>query len=241
MAQHPALATDQSVFPAVPPAVLDDPDVIALHDWEAFTAVDRMVNHWDRPGWENGRRAYYWLLTFPRATALINRAGYCQDALRHLEMDAVPHDGLHVTLPRIGPVDRVRATDLERLAAAVHERALPAFHLDAHPLAGSRGAVRFSLAPWTPLVHLHAELSAAAHGIGLAPSKPTAGFRPHLGILYSNTPRDARPVIDAAAALRALPLVPLYVDTVDLVELRRDGRTYRWTILHSVPLAPATP
>ncbi|MEV4505428.1 2'-5' RNA ligase family protein [Streptomyces klenkii] len=241
MAHHPILATDHRAFPVAPPATLDDPSVITRHDWEAFAALERVVSHWDRPGWENGRRAYYWLLTFPQATPLLSRVWHCQSALHHLCMDAVPDDGLHVTMTRIGAVDDVTPHDLDRLVQAVHDRALTAFHLDAHPLAGSPGAVRFSLSPWTPLVRLHAALGASARQAGLPDGRPTSGFRPHLGILYGNAERDARPVIDAVSALRALPPVPLSVDAVDLVELRREGAAYRWKTLHRVPLAPFRP
>ncbi len=241
MAYDPALTTDHHAFPAAPPPILDDPGTITRHDWEAFAALDRLTNHWDRPGWENGRRAYYWLLTFPRSTSLLSRARHCQDALEHLGMDPVPDDGLHVTLTRVGAVDQVEPRDLDRLVATVRECALPAFRLDAYPLAGSRGAVRFSLAPWTPLVQLHAALSTSARRTGLPGGRPTNGFRPHLGILYGNAEREARPVIEAVSALRALPPVPLYVDTVDLVELRRESGAYRWKTLHTVQLAPSRP
>ncbi|MFH8789182.1 2'-5' RNA ligase family protein [Streptomyces roseoverticillatus] len=149
--------------------------------------------------------------------------------------------GLHVTLTRIGAVDQVEPGDLERLVETVRERALPVFRLDAHPLAGSRGTVRFPLAPWTPLVQPHAALSTSARQTGLPGGRPTSGFRPHLGILYGNAERDAQPVIEAVSALRALPPVPLYVDTVDLVELRRERATYRWKSLHTVRLAPSRP
>ncbi|RLU82080.1 hypothetical protein CTZ27_30850 [Streptomyces griseocarneus] len=233
------MATDHRAFPAAPPAALDDPRAITRHEWQAFAALDQMTNHWERPGWESGQRAYYWLLTFPRATSLLSRAWHCQHALRHLGMDAVPDDGLHVTLTRIGPTGQVAPADLERLATVVQQRSLSAFRLDAHPLAGSRGAIRFSLSPWTPLVRLHAALGAAAQQAGLPGGKPTSVFRPHLGILYSNARRAAGPVIEAVAGLRDLPPVALHVDTVDLVEMRREGNTYRWETLHTVRLSPA--
>ncbi|WDN55982.1 2'-5' RNA ligase family protein [Streptomyces clavuligerus] len=130
---------------------------------------------------------------------------------------------------------------LAGLARTVSEHAPRAFTLSAHPLTGSRGAVRHSLTPWTPLLRLHTVLTAAARHHGLPTCRPTAGFRPHLGIAYNNRERDACPVIDAAAELRTLPAVPLSIDRAELVELRREGPTYRWNPLHTARLAPSIP
>ena len=32
-------------------------------DWQEFQRLDFMGNHWERPGWAPGRRAYYWYIT----------------------------------------------------------------------------------------------------------------------------------------------------------------------------------
>lgn len=108
-------------------------------------------------------------------------------------------------------------------------------------MAGSTGAIRFSITPWTPLVKLHAALHRAGQRTGVPGGKPSSLFRPHLGILYNNRDRHAAPVIDAVALLRNRPAVTLPVREVDLVELRRDGRTYRWRVLHSAPLPTLSP
>ncbi|WP_328500869.1 2'-5' RNA ligase family protein [Streptomyces sp. NBC_00457] len=232
----PLLTADPAAFPAEPPADPRDPDVIAAHDWTAFSALDAMVDHWARPGWSDGSRAYYWMLTFPGHQELSALALRCQQALAPLGLDPVPTDGLHITLARVGAPDAVTAGQLENLVRSV-EPTLPApFSIRAIPLAGSRGAVRLSVGPWQPLLQLHAALTEAARTAGLTPKKPTAVFRPHLSLAYNNRRRAAAPVVEPVALLRTLPPAELPVATVELVELRRDGRQYKWDVLHSQPL-----
>jgi len=237
----PELANDPSAFPYEPPADLDDPDVIVGHDWRAFQAVERMGDHWDRPGWSDQHRSYYWMLTFSGATELLDLAEHCQKALRHLGMDPVPSDGLHVTMLRVGPTDQVSEAQVEQLIGLTQNLPVRAFRLLAHPLAGSRGAVRFSLTPWRPLIHLHAALSTVGDQARIPGGSPTSAFRPHLGIAYNNQARQAAPVADAAEPLRSLPPAVLDVTSVELVELRRQDRAYRWRTVHSAPLCLEVP
>lgn len=237
----PELDVFPEAFPHRPPPDLDNPDLLVDHDWRAFSAVERMTNHWARPGWPDGFRAYYWLLTFPDADELMSRASQCQDALAHLGMDRVPRDGLHVTLTRIGSTDLVSTDQVQLVADLAEQMQLTAFEVVAHPLAGSRGAVRFTLAPWSPLIRLHAGLSEAGRRANVPGGKPTAAFRPHLGVQYSNGERPAAPVVESVARLRTLGPVPLEIDSVELVELWRTTDplpAYRWRVVRSVPLLP---
>lgn len=110
------------------------------------------------------------------------------------------------------------------------------FRLRAVPLAGSRGAVRLTVAPWGPVLALHAALSESMAPLGLAPRKPTALFRPHLSLAYNNRPRPAAPVIEAVTPLRGLAPVDLHVREVQLVEPRREDRACRWDVVKSLPL-----
>jgi 2'-5' RNA ligase len=232
----PLLSADPAAFPAEPPADTHDPAVIAAHDWAAFSALDEMGDHWARPGWSDGSRAYYWMLTFPDEPELTALALRCQEALAPLGLDPVPADGLHVTLTRVGAPDMVSPAQLDALAHTA-ECSLPdAFSVKAMPLAGSRGAVRLSLGPWEPLLQLHASLTEAARATGLTSSRPTSTFRPHLSLAYNNRRRPAAPVIDTTAGLRILPPIELAVIKVELVELRRERREYRWDVLGSFPL-----
>lgn len=196
-----------------------------------------MTDHWSRPGWPDGARAYYWMLTFPDASTLIDLALRCQESLAPLGLDPVPaEDGLHITLARVGGREVVTTEQLVSIARTAGRLLPGAFALRVVPLAGSRGAVRFSVSPWGPLVRLHAALLQAGRAEGITPSKPTALLRPHLSIAYNNRRRDARPVVDAVASLRSLSAVHADVAEVHLVELRRDGVTYRWDVLESLPL-----
>lgn len=208
----------------------------AEHDWAAFTQVGQMNNHWDRPGWNDDRRVYYWMLTFAADGPLVDRARACQRAVAGLGMDAVPEDGLHVTMTRIGDVAQVSAVELDRLERLIVQAGPRGFEMAAHPLTGSAGALRFSLTPWTPLLLLHETLTDANRKAGLSGGKPTAAFRPHLAIAYNDRDRDVAPVVDVVAELRRLPAVAVEVTTVELVELRRDSRSYRWRVLYRIPL-----
>ncbi|MEU1151503.1 2'-5' RNA ligase family protein [Streptomyces sp. NPDC005918] len=232
----PELDSDPRAFPCVPPDDLDHPGLIVEHDWRAFQAVERMSNHWDRPGWSDQQRNYYWMLTFPDVADLQYRAAYCQGELQHLGMDPVPADGLHVTMLRVGAVDQVSGTQIQQLLDLAQDLPAGAFHVLAHPLAGSRGAVRFSLTPWKSLVRLHASLSAIGEQVRVPGGGRTSAFRPHLGVAYNNLERPAAPVVHAVSQLRSLPPVALKVKSVDLVELRRQNRAYRWETIRSVPL-----
>ncbi|MGW4735185.1 2'-5' RNA ligase family protein [Streptomyces shenzhenensis] len=239
----PQLLADPQAFPPAPPADLDNSRTITEHDWKAFTSIDWLDDHWSRPGWPSGRRAYYWMLTFPDAPALLNQTRHCQKELAHLGMDPVPGDGLHVTMPRIGDTANVTKDQVQHLAELSERLPLEQFRLLAHPLAGSRGAVRFSLSPWTPLVRLHAALHALGRRAGVPGGAATTAFRPHLGIQYNNCRRPAGPVIDSVACLRALPPVHLEITSVDLVELRQTTgtpRAYCWTVVRTVPLRPSS-
>lgn len=235
----PLLTPDPATFPVEPPGDLDDARAITAHDWAAFDALDEMTDHWSRPGWSDGARAYYWLLAFRDVPALNEVALHCQEALAPLGLDPVPAEWLHVTLVRAGSPGSVDTAQLRRLVETVRTKLPEAFALCATPLAGSRGAVRLTLSPWQPLVHLHAALVAAGTAVGLTAKKSTALFRPHLSLAYNNRPRPAGPVIETVAGLRSLPSVELSVADVQLVELRRCGAEYRWDVLASLPLTPS--
>lgn len=230
------LTANSNAFPPAPPGSIDDPQVIAAHDWAAFDTVRQMKNHWDRPGWTETTRAYYWMLSFQNVPELLKQARFSQQELQHLQFDAIDEHGLHLTLGRIGRAEEVTSRQLDELCAVASNGLPPAFDLSAIPMTASRGAIRYSVAPWTPLIALHASLAAMGERYGLPFRKPTSVLRPHVGIAYCNRIVDANAVRDAIRPLRDLPSVTVPIEHVELVELRREERAYRWRTLHVLPM-----
>ena len=236
----PQLAPHPDAFPSALPLQVDDPVVVAAHDWDAFAAVDEMHNHWNRPGWSTGTRAVYWLLTISDS-AFIAHARRCQSLVRHLRFDEIAPDGFHLTLGRVGIADTLSERQIRNLVATVRAKAPPAFALTAIPLTGSRGAFRYSVAPWTPIVELHHVLVSSSEACGLPAMTPTARLRPHVGIGYANRTLSAVIARNAVLPLRSQPSVALRVETADLVEMRRESGAYKWRLLHRVRLGTPTP
>jgi 2'-5' RNA ligase len=215
---------------------LDDPDVIAAHDWAAFRDVAEVHDHWQRPGWSPDMRAYYWLLEITDP-AFTEQAAHCQDVIGRLRaFDLISPDGYHSTLGRIAPVGAVDGHHLDHLVRLVHADTPRAFPLTAIPLTGSRGALRYSVAPWTPIIDLHRRLVAASEAAGLPRMTPSSRLRPHISIGYCNQLLPAEPVRAAVEPLRTLTPVQVLVDRVDLVELRREPAAYKWQVIHTVRL-----
>src|SRR5207245_660305 len=103
-------------------------------------------------------------------------------------LDPVPLESLHLTLPRLGWADQLtrRAVDSIAEAAALRCARLKPFALTVGPLAGSPGAVRFSVAPWGPIFALRQELLRAAQAVN-GSTYTEDDFRPHVGIAYCNS------------------------------------------------------
>ncbi len=62
--------------------------------------------------------------------------------------------------------------------------------------------------------------------IGLPPMESSGYLRPHLGLAYCNRSMTASEVRAAVEPLRLLPLVPLLVDRVQMVEMWRVEGAY---------------
>ena len=227
-----------SVFPAELPASLDDPEVIREHDWQAFRQLTYMENHWDRPGWNPGRRSYHWMLTFDGADEVQQLVKRCQAQLPATKLDPVPLDALHLTIGRIGFTDEVTETSVRVIAEeATRHLDLKPFVLSVGPLAGSSGAARFSVAPWSPLHELHQQLTVATRTVlGEHCSMETSKFRPHLSIAYANDRLPVSDLLPMYDELRTLPRTVVTVSSVDLVELRREGPAYRYDEVHQLML-----
>ncbi|QNA72045.1 2'-5' RNA ligase family protein [Streptomyces sp. So13.3] len=216
--------------------------MIAEHEWAAFSSLSEMGNHWQRPGWGPDTRRYYWFLTVDHAPKIADLARRCQEPLEGGGFDIVPAEGLHITICHIGDKHDVTEQTLKNLVAAAQSgcRSLAAFDLQAVPVAGSRGAVRLSLAPWAPLLALHLAVATACVVAGLKGHQPTHDFRPHLGVAYCNQETKASRVRKKIQELRNVESQQFTVREVQLVELRRESRVYRWDVKHSIPLLSAT-
>ncbi|WP_342801252.1 2'-5' RNA ligase family protein [Nocardia sp. No.11] len=226
--------TSNGPFPRHLPDSTADPEAIVQNDWEAFAELEHLRDHWSVKQWAPGRTGYYWYLTF-NDPDLVDLAAKCQNSLDIAGIDSVPSDGLHLTISSVGDTTAITDEQIEDLVSVARERLseVKPFDLTIGPLSGSRSAIRFSVAPWDPLLDLHRVLSACSNDSSpdRAPRDvpaSSARFRPHLGIAYNNTDRAAAEVIAAVAALRRPERVSVRVDTVELVVLRREGRCYRW-------------
>ncbi|MGY2036644.1 2'-5' RNA ligase family protein [Nocardia gipuzkoensis] len=225
-------------FPLLQPASTSDPSAIRANDWTAFRQLGTLHDHWTLKSWEPGQSGYYWYLTFDDP-ALTDLAERCQKSLSDDGIDPVPLDALHMTLLSVGKVGDVSGEQLAGIVDAARARlaGVEPFDVEVGPLTGSRSALRFSVTPWDSLLKLHRTLREAT-----ATHRPTSRLaettelRPHLGIGYINRPQNAAALIADVAALRDLPPVTVQVSKVDLVELRRDGRQYRWTDRAVLPL-----
>jgi 2'-5' RNA ligase len=65
-------------------------------------------------------------------------------------------------------------------------------------------------------------------------------FRPHVTIAYSGEDAPAGPIRKRLVPLRNLGPTTVYIDSVDLICLRRDQRVYRWDTYAVVPLGAAS-
>ncbi|MFJ3639270.1 2'-5' RNA ligase family protein [Streptomyces sp. NPDC090108] len=170
-------------------------------------------------------------------TAFGDQIPQLQAAISHLPYDPIPDDGIHLTLGRIGDTETTSLRAVHELLGAIRAGMSTAFDLTAIPITASRGAVRYSIAPWTPLLALHAHLAQATAGAGLGLMKPTSHLRPHVGVAYSSRRCPAADVRTVLAPLRKLPPSTLHVTKVDLVMMRREADAYRWDTVEEAPLA----
>ena len=97
--------------PVMTPPDLTSPEIHSRDyycDWSRYRALDRLANHWDRPGWSPGRRSYHWVSAVrPVPLRAASPTAYCQAALQHIAtLDMVPMSSLHITLQRVAFTER---------------------------------------------------------------------------------------------------------------------------------------
>lgn len=227
-------------FPPSVPESLSDREAIVANDWNAFRALEIVESHWDRSPWPADTRRLYWYLTFEGNADLTRLARDCQRGISDLGYDAVPDDGLHLTLLRIGPSEDLAGPRLAQVIARAEAAcaAIEPFDIEIGPLSASAGAARLSVTPWNDLEQVHRALFEASKAELESTERPP--FRPHVGVAYSNRRRPTREVIPLIAAQRTREQVRVQVSDVQLVELRRDGQAYRWDPVASVRLRGPT-
>lgn len=217
-------------------ASTNDDEVIA-RDWRIFSSLTHFTNHWERPGWEAGRRAYFWYLTFAESATLRSLAAKCQSELSMDTLDHVPLTDLHMTIDRIGPEEEFTVSQISAIGRAARRACqdFPKVELSIGPLSGSAGAIRFSVTPQQSIFELRELLRTAVVDCVPGRTFEAAEFRPHVGIAYSNSNMLAAPVIRRVESLREIPRVPLCVSEASLVLLERRNRAWTWTTAERIP------
>lgn len=218
---------------ADPPTGTKDPD------WATFAALDRMTNHWDRPGWRPGRTAYYWYLSFRDQPEVHALAEQCQSVVAAPHFDLIAPTDLHMTVERVAFAEEIEESALRQVVrnARIELSGFGELRFHVGPLAGSKGALSFSTSPQRRLFELRSLVLTATHCAGSALGVPIAGtFRPHVGIGYCNRTVDARPIIEQVHGLRTLPPVNVCISELALVELTRHERAYSWEIFDRIAL-----
>jgi 2'-5' RNA ligase len=210
---------------------------IIAQDWHIFESLTCLTNHWDRPGWPAGRRAYFWYLTFSESAPLRSMAARCQDVLAAKTLDPIPLADLHMTIDPIGPEEEFTSSQISAIGRTARQacQSFPKIDLSIGPLAGSDGAIRFSATPQQPIFELRKLLRSAVTDCVPSTMFTTKEFRPHVGIAYSNSNMPAAPIIRMVKSLRNIPTVPLRVSEASLVLLERRERAWAWTTAERVP------
>lgn len=211
-------------------------------EWDSFQRLTMMKNHWERPGWTEGRRAYYWYVAI-EDPVVVDQAAHCQAALHGLPyLDHVPLDFLHLTLQRLAFADEIsgdRVTKAQEVARGLCGPLTP-LQVQVGPLTGSAGALRLSVQPWAPLQALASTLRGANEQAGInARHQSKHDYWPHIGISYCNEAVPAAPLQRRVQSLRDQPPVVTRVHAIDLVLLRRERRTYQWETLSRLALGTA--
>jgi 2'-5' RNA ligase len=212
-----------------------------LHTWPRH---GRLGDHtrW-RPDWTSCRPLVWWYLTFDQVPVVAEhalRAAAPLDVLPHV--DVPPPEWLHLTMCEVGFRDDVDDHRLEAGVAAVREalRDAPPLDLRLGPVNSLHDAVVLEARPLDRLRDVRATVRGAMAEAGIDPvQRDEAQFWPHVTIGYLNAETDHHALMDEVgthAADAATAAVPISADRLELVEVTRADRHYRWRTLHSVRL-----
>ncbi len=215
-----------------------------LHTWPRH---GRLGDHttW-RLDWTSCRPLVWWYLTFdhlPLVAEHALRAAAPLDGLPHV--DVPPPEWLHLTMCEVGFRGEVDDRRLEACAAAVRDALAdtPPLELRLGPVNSLHDAVVLEARPLDRLRDVRATVRGAMAESGIDPvQRDETQFWPHVTIGYLNAAADHQALMDAVgtpAQEVATSTVPVTADRLELVEVTRADRHYRWRTLESVRLGRA--
>jgi 2'-5' RNA ligase len=210
--------------------------------WHEFNQLDRLREHWYwRPGWRPGRSFYTWHLTFDGQTDLHDLVRRVQSDLDLPGLDLVPVTGLHLTMQGLGFSDETDPADLDAIVSAVREQCttIAPFPLQMGPVDPDSEGIGLLVSPWEPVIQLRDAVRDTIGTIWQTVPENPDGSRPHVTVAYSGSDAPTEDIRTRLAELRDLPPVPVTIGQVQLIELNRDHREYRWSVVATVGLADA--
>jgi 2'-5' RNA ligase len=142
---------------------------------------------------------------------------------------------------KVGFTDEVDSAQLQAVADTTAQRCtdLASFVLHIGWLAASEGAIRFTVLPVEPVIRVRQAVLETLTDIGIPTTDQAAKsttFWPHVSIAYCNASTPAGLIVERMAPLRALAPAKVHIRKLDLVELRRNNRVYRWETLKQAEL-----
>jgi 2'-5' RNA ligase len=210
------------------------------HTWPQHV---RLGDHttW-RPEWTSCRPLLWWYLTFDHLPAVAEHATRTSAPLQPLSsVDVPPTEWLHLTLCEVGFRGEVDDGRVRAGVAAVRGALRDAAPLDLRlgPVNSLDDAVVLEAGPVETLRDLRATVRGAMAASGVAPlQRDEAHFWPHVTIGYLNAAADHRALMETVGA-PAATTTSVTADRLELVEVTRADRHYRWRTLDSVRLGRA--
>jgi 2'-5' RNA ligase len=209
-------------------------------DWASFQHVERLTDHWSRHDWPPDRHFVTWYVLFddPR---LVDFVASFQRQLADLTyLDPVPPDALHMTIQGVAYADELGDQQIQAIADRARCRCegLTGFELHLGPLSGFQAGTFLRAGPWAPVEELRQRLRAAITdvlGPDVLPAKEPR-FKPHISVTYCHADPPADELTDRVSRLRSAEQISTGIHAVDLLDLYRQGRTYRWTTLAQIRL-----
>jgi 2'-5' RNA ligase len=195
-----------------------------------------------RPEWTSCRPLLWWYLTFDRLPVVADHATRTAAALERLEhVDVPPREWLHLTLCEVGFRGEVDEAQMDDGVARVRQAMRDARPLDVElgPVNTLQDAVVLEAHPFEALRAVRATVRTEMAEAGLAPPQPgEEQFWPHVTIGYLNAAADHDGLVEAIGHTGS-ETSSVTVDRLELVEVTRTDRHYRWRTYASVSMGRA--